>query len=67
MTLNDYINRTVPEYYRTMYLDGFSPEQIHYAAKRKMLKEMKKEKDLEEAVEKAVEESLDKIFGPWKK
>lgn len=36
MTLDDYYFRTVPEYYPTMYLDGFTPEQIMYAHRRKM-------------------------------
>ena len=36
MTLDDYYFRTVPEYYPTMYLDGFTPEQIMYAFRRKM-------------------------------
>ena len=26
MTLSDYINRQVPEYYDWMYLDGYTPE-----------------------------------------
>lgn len=36
MTLSDYYNRQVPEYYDWMYLDGYSPEQIMYAQHRKM-------------------------------
>ena len=28
MTLSDYMNRQVPEYYDWMYLDGYTPEQI---------------------------------------
>lgn len=36
MTLiTDYF-KNVPEYYDTMYMDGFTPEQIMYAAHRKM-------------------------------
>lgn len=31
--------RKVPEYYPHMYRDGFTPEEILYALKRKMLKE----------------------------
>ena len=37
MTMIDYYNRKVPEYYPTMYQDGFSPEQILAAAHQKML------------------------------
>ena len=29
-------SRKIPEYYPTMYLDGFSPEQISWALKKKM-------------------------------
>ena len=32
-------NRRIPDYYPTMYLDGFTPEEIMYAAKRKMYRE----------------------------
>lgn len=27
-------NRRIPDYYPTMYMDGFTPEEIMYAAKR---------------------------------
>lgn len=27
-------NRRIPDYYPTMYLDGFTPEEVMYAAKR---------------------------------
>ena len=36
MTLSDYINRQVPDYYDWMYLDGYTPEQIMYAKSRQM-------------------------------
>ena len=36
MTLSDYINRQVPEYYDWMYLDGYTPEQILEASGKKM-------------------------------
>ena len=39
MTLSDYYNRNIPEYYHTMYLDGYTPEQIRYALKKKMRRE----------------------------
>ena len=31
-----YWSRKIPEYYPTMYMDGFSPEQISWALKKKM-------------------------------
>ena len=37
MTLSDYINRQVPEYYDWMYLDGYTPEQILQAKHKQMV------------------------------
>ena len=39
MTLYEYYDRKIPDYYPTMYLDGYSPEQIMYAAHRKIRQE----------------------------
>ena len=39
MTLFDYYDSKIPEYYDTMYLDGYTPEQIMYAKHRQMRKE----------------------------
>ena len=36
--LNNYYEN-VPEYYNTMYMDGYSPEQILHAAHQKMIRE----------------------------
>lgn len=36
MTLFEYLDRKIPDYYPTMYLDGYSPEQIRYACHRKI-------------------------------
>ena len=36
MTLSDYYNRQIPEYYDTMYLDGYTPDQIMTAFRKKM-------------------------------
>ena len=36
MTVIDYHNRRIPEYYDTMYMDGYTPEQIMHAAHKKM-------------------------------
>ena len=38
MTLLSDFHRNVPEYYNTMYLDGYTPEQIMHAARKKMLR-----------------------------
>ena len=39
MTLFDYYDSKIPDYYDTMYMDGYTPEQIRYAAHRKMVRE----------------------------
>ena len=36
MTLSDYVNRKVPEYYNWMYLDGYTPEEIKYSHQQMM-------------------------------
>ena len=36
MTLYDYIGRQIPNYYPTMYLDGYTPEQILSAVRGQM-------------------------------
>ena len=36
MSLIDQYFRDVPEYYDTMYMDGYTPEQIIHAAHKKM-------------------------------
>ena len=46
MTLVDYYDRQIPEYYPTMYMDGYTPEQILHAAHRKMVREyLEREKE----------------------
>ena len=39
MTLYDYQTRNIPEYYDGMYLDGYTPEQIIMASRKKMIRE----------------------------
>ena len=36
MSLFEYLDRKIPDYYPTMYKDGYTPEQIRYAAHRKI-------------------------------
>ena len=36
MSLISKFHNNVPEYYNTMYMDGYTPEQIMYAAHKKM-------------------------------
>jgi hypothetical protein len=39
MTIGEYYNRKIPEYYPTMYLDGYTPQEILIAAHKRMLNE----------------------------
>lgn len=39
MNYLEFLNRDVPDYYDTMYMDGYTPEQI-LIAHRKMMREM---------------------------
>ena len=39
MTLYEYLDREIPDYYPSMYLDGYEPHQILHAARRKILQE----------------------------
>lgn len=36
MTVAEYYDRQIPEYHPAMYLDGYTPQQILYAAHQKM-------------------------------
>lgn len=48
MTLFENIDRKIPDYYPTMYMDGYSPEEIRHALHRKMLKNVEKEDNLQD-------------------
>ena len=39
MGIFEYLDSKIPDYYPTMYRDGYSPEQILHAARRKILQE----------------------------
>ena len=36
MTIGDYNRKRIPEYYCTMYLDGYTPDEIMIALHKKM-------------------------------
>ena len=64
--LEDCIHRDVPEYYPTMYLDGYTPAQIMYAHRKKMLKMVKErhqEIELSSQQKKSLEIAVDKAIG----
>ena len=39
MTLAEYNSRKIPPYYDTMYLDGYAPQEIYQAHKKRMIDE----------------------------
>ena len=39
MTLPELLDSKIPDYYPSMYLDGYTPEQILHSARRKLLQE----------------------------
>lgn len=43
MTIFDYYDNRIPDYYKGMYLDGYSPAEILYACKRGMLEQREEE------------------------
>lgn len=74
MNIIDYKYRKVPEYYPTMYMDGFTPDEILYAHKRKTMRDFKErerqaniEKEFEKEVGKALEKALDDLLKDFSK
>ncbi len=43
--LSEYYDRQIPDYYPTMYLDGYSPQQILHSLHRKMYNEYLERKE----------------------
>ncbi len=48
MTLSEYNNRKIPEYYPTMHLDGYTPYEIMAAKKAALYKEIQQQEAIEE-------------------
>ena len=48
MSLSDYYNRQIPEYYDTMYMDGYTPEQIMMAFRKKLNREREERREASE-------------------
>jgi hypothetical protein len=51
MTIYDYFNSQLPDYYDTMYLDGYTPEQILQAAHNTMMKRIRERQEAENEVD----------------
>ena len=48
MSLSDYYNRQIPEYYDTMYMDGYTPEQTLMAFRKKLAREREESREATE-------------------
>ena len=66
MTLFEYYDSKIPDYYDTMYLDGYTPEQILHAAHRKMVREYEARKAAQRAEAEANEIPNVKIISEVK-
>ena len=58
-------DKKIPDYYPTMYMDGYTPEQILHAAKRGIM-QRHRERKAEQAVKTQVEAALQDVFNDWK-
>lgn len=58
-------DKKTPDYYPTMYMDGYTPEQILHAAKRGIM-QRHRERKAEQAVKTQVEAALQDVFNDWK-
>ena len=58
MTLSDYMNRQVPEYYDWMYLDGYTPEQILQAKHKQMVNDYLAREEAQRAKKEAEPEMI---------
>ena len=81
--MNHYYNgKRLPEYYDTMYLDGFSGDEVYVAFHRSLQKQVSEmqqkqqleyqiekelEKQIELKLEQTVEKALDEIFKNFNK
>ena len=45
MTVAENHNKNIPEYYDTMYLDGYTPQEIYQAHKKRMIDNVNEEKE----------------------
>ena len=82
MSLIDNHFRHVPEYYDWMYLDGFTPEEIMYALRKKMNREIAEREAsgetppefekmifqiMEKSMKSALDAAIDDLTKDWNK
>ena len=59
-------NRRIPDYYPTMYLDGFEPWEVMYAAERQMYRQIQERKAMQTDLQTALEAALHDVFKDWR-
>ena len=65
MSLMEQFDKQIPDYYPTMYLDGYTPAQILHSAKRGMYQkhmERKQQRTTETDVRSALEAAMKDVF-----
>lgn len=45
MTLEEYYTSQIPDYYDTMYLEGYTPEQILTASRKRIFNSMEQDEE----------------------
>ena len=58
-------NRRIPDYYPTMYLDGFEPWEVMHAAMRQMYRQIQERKAMQTDLQTALEAALHDVFKDW--
>ena len=58
-------DRKIPDYYPTMYMDGYTPDQILHAVRRGMI-QRHQERKAEQALRTQVEAALRDVFKDLK-
>ena len=69
MSLMEKKDGQIPDYYPTMYMDGYTPAQILHSAKRGMYqkyKERKQQRGTEKDVQSVLESALHSMFKSLK-
>ena len=66
MSVMNHYFRDLPDYYDTMYMDGYSPEQILHTARQTMIRDYEARKAAQQAEAEANEIPNEKIFSESK-
>ena len=62
MTVADYWNSKLPDYYDTMYQDGYTSQEVWQAFRNTLYKDIQKRQE-QEQLEKEIQEAVNRAFG----